>query len=336
MSSNIREVAKKAGLSHASVSRFLNGYKIKKENEEKIKKAIEELGFKESPIIKAMRTKKSMSIGVLVPGLIAPYFMEILQKIEKILFKYKYNLILCSYELDTDIFIDKVNLLTEKLIDGLIIFPAAKFKETKNLIHKIIKNKTPVVILDEFIESFQTDSIVVRNREASFRAVEYLINNNHKKIGIITGIKNAYVANERLQGCIDAFKAYGIEFDANYIKYGDYTSEGGVKCTKKLLKMENPPTAIFTLNFDMTMGAVLAINNSELSIYNDISLVGFDRYSLTDAISPALTLIEQPIENLANETVDLLLKRMKGDYNGFPSTIKLDAKLIIRDSVKKI
>ena len=100
--------------------------------------------------------------------------------------------------------------------------------------------------------------------------------------------------------------------------------------------MENPPTAIFTLNFDMTMGAVLAINNSELSIYNDISLVGFDRYSLTDAISPALTLIEQPIENLANETVDLLLKRMKGDYNGFPSTIKLDAKLIIRDSVKKI
>lgn len=329
MSSNVREVAKKAGVSVGSVSRFLNGYNIKEQTREKIQMAIDELGFKESLIIKAMRTKKSMTVGVLVSIYNSDYFMEIIRSLEKVFHNYKYNLILSSFENNEHLFNEKLDLLVERNTDGIIIFPSG-------IIKKPIDKNIPVVLIDELIPGFNTDAVVIDNRNVCFRAIEYLIQHNHRKIGIVTGKKNTYVSEERLQGCLDAFEIYHIPYDKKYMLAGDFTVQGGYIAAKKLLNMPYPPTAIFSNNLDMSLGAVLAIQEKNIKIPDDLSFFSFDKFLSTELIKPPLSLIEQPLDRIGQEAANLLIKRIHGDHSGYPQIITLNAKMIIRDSVRDL
>jgi LacI family transcriptional regulator len=336
MAVTVHDVAKHAGVAVGTVSRYLNGYKLLEENRLKIEQAIEELGFKENLIAKGLKRNRSMTIGVIIPQYRAVFFMVVTTFLEHILATKNYSLLLCNYENDLQLLQHKLRFAKERFVDGLILFPSYAGAETIPLLEEYVADNTPVIFVDQLLPGFETDTVIVDNAHASFRAVEKLILEGHKRIAIVNGYPNVYVYRERLRGYYDAMQTYDLPVDENWVKAGSFIGAGEYARIKQLFTSPEPPTAIYATNYHATIGTVIALHDLHLRIPEDVSLIGFDYFDPMDAIEPALTLVEQPIERIAETAAELMLRRIKGDYSDFPAMITLNTKMLIRDSVRPL
>jgi LacI family transcriptional regulator len=178
---------------------------------------------------------------------------------------------------------------------------------------------------------------MIDNAQASFRAVEKLILENHTRIAIVIGgDEDRYICQERLRGYYEAMHTYNLAVAPNWIVWGEFVDAGEYGKIQAVFESPNLPTAIYATTYYATIGTVITLHQLRLKIPEDISLIGFDHFEPIDAIEPPLTLVEQPTEKMAQTAAELLLKRIKGDYTDFPQTIILSTKMLIRDSVRKI
>ena len=230
----------------------------------------------------------------------------------------------------------KLLVLRGRFIDGVILFPLNKGVESKDILQEYLTDEIPEVLIDHPIPGVDTDTIIMDNANASFRAVEKLIHEHHHKIAIINGRKDSSVSQERLKGYYDAMRTYDININEQWVKWGEYNRIGAYTATKELCTSPEPPTALYVTGFYMTIGAIMALHELQFRIPDDISLIGFDRFEPSDAIEPPLTMIEQPIERIGQEAAHLILKRINGQYADFPTQLTLSTKMIIRDSVRTL
>lgn len=336
MAATIYDVAEKAGVSHGTVSRYLNGYKLREANRLKVEAAIQELKFQENIIAKGLKGNRSMTIAVLTPRFNAVFVMLIATVIDKIIAKENYSLIMCNFEDDEETLKDKLHFLKRRSIDGIIIFPEDKGIDSIPILEEFHNENIPVILINERIPGFETDHILVDGMNASFRAVEKLILENHTDIAIITGRQNSYLSQQRLKGYHEAMQAYNLDVKDDWIKWGNFKSIGGYRAVKELCASPHLPTAIYIVSYYMTIGAVMALHRLGLRIPDDISIFGFDHFEPADAIRPALTVIEHPVEKIAEQTAHLMLQRIRGDYADFPKTVTLNTTMVIRDSIRKL
>ncbi|HSP86814.1 MAG TPA: substrate-binding domain-containing protein, partial [Ignavibacteriaceae bacterium] len=220
-----------------------------------------------------------------------------------------------------------------KGIDGYIILPVGT---RYGHIQELLQNNKSVVILDRSIEELNADTIVIDNYLGSFKAVEHLIENGHTRIAIIKGLPNTYTTSERLRGYKDALKKYNIPLNENYVVGKDFRKENGYTETKSLLKLENPPSAIFTTSDLITLGTFEAIFEMKFNIPQDISIVAFDDIDFAPFLISPLTLIKQPREEMAETAVKFLIDDIKFKNKRERKKLILEPQLIIRDSVKKL
>lgn len=333
MKPTIRDVAHKAGVSVGTVSRYLNGLKLREYNRIKVEKAIKELNFKENIIAKGLKNNRSMTIGVVIGSLTDIFATSIVTALERTVERENYSIILCDYEDDVDRLKYKLQFLRDRSVDGLVLFPSIWPNKIINNVNDYLHNNIPVVIIDDDFPSLETDKIMVDNMNASFQAVERLIEMGHRKIGIINGSKDSYTSKERYKGYLNALKKYGISKESDLVKWGNYSNEGGYSATKEMLLSGNLPTAIYATNYYMTLGAMVAIQELNISVPHELSIIGFDRFPLSEVIKPALTVIEQPASKMGRLAGEIILKRLKGDYSDFPIYRQVPTKLLIRDSI---
>lgn len=327
----IKEVAKEAGVSIGTVSRYLNGYQLKKKNMENIRRVIKEIGYQENIIAKGLKNNQSLSIGVLINSLTDVFATSIVSSLENYLEKNNYSLLLCDYQNDEQRLEHKLEFLRSRSVDGVVTFHLEK---NLPILKKLRDEKVAIVAVDAPIKDFNSDAVLVDNYQASFNAVDKLYEMGHEKIGIIAGDTNRYIGKERLRGYTDSMKQKGI-FSEDLIVIGNYTKEGGYQGGIDLLK--NPDiTAIYATNYYMTLGAVQAILETEKKIPEDISLIGFDYFELSDIIQPKLTVVEQPIEEMGTMIGELILKAIREKETADYTRLDLPTKLLWRDSVKKI
>ena len=218
----------------------------------------------------------------------------------------------------------------------MILFPSNLAASSKEIIQKYLAKKIPIVLVDHTIPGVETDAVIIDNVNASFRAVEELIRYNHRRIAIINGRKDSLVSQERLQGYYNAMQTYGFPVQQEWLAWGEFTQTGGYHAVKALMALPERPTAIYVTNYSMTVGAVLALQEKHIAIPEQISLVGFDRFESVEIIEPTLTMVEQPLNLIAQNAADLILKRIRGEYSDFATTVKLNTKMIIGHSVKNI
>ncbi len=335
MSITVHDVARKANVSVGTVSRYLNGYRLREKNRQRVAQAIRELGFKGNIMARGLKQRRSMAIALVTPDFDV-FATSITTAIEQILEQENYSLIICDYQGDKEKLKRKLLFLRERFIDGVILFPSHLALPSKEILQKYISRKIPLVLVDHLIPGFETDAVVIDNINASFRAVEELIRHNHQRIAIINGRKDSLVSQERLQGYYNAMQTYGLPVKDEWVTWGDFSQIGGYRAVKVLYTMPEPPTAIYATNYTMTVGAILALHELHQHIPDDISLVGFDRFESIDLIEPTLTLIEQPIQLIAQNVVQLMMKRIGHEYTDFASTIKLNTRMVIGNSVKNI
>ena len=333
ISATIKDVAKYTSLSIATISKYINGGNVLDENKIKIKEAIKILDYKVNVMARGLKTNKTMTIGILIPSFVNQFFMEIVSNIENILLKNGYSALICDYREDVELEKLKLEFLLGKSVDGLILMPSG---EDDEIIKEVSKKDIPVVIIDRALKEVICDTVLVDNMNASYDAVEQLITRGHRKIAIITGPQNIYTASERLKGYIRVHEDYSIPIDENLVKYGDYKMSGGYDHLKELLEMQNPPTAVFVTNYEMTLGAIMAINEINIVIPDQLSIIGFDSLELTKIVKPSLSLVVQPLKLIGETAGEIIIKRLKGDFISFPEMHRLKTKLIMGESVKKI
>ena len=309
MAATMKDIARRTGLGLATISSYFNGGNVREKNRIKIEEAIEELHYEVNEVARGLKTNATRTIGVVIPELDQIFCTQIIIGIEDILRSHGYATIVCDCRTDKKREKDAVDFLMRKRVDGIISMPV---DETGAHLKSFHKTGKPVVLIDRKIPGISSDCVLVDNETAAETAVGMLADQNHEKIGLIGGPDEVFTARQRMLGYMKALKDHGIAVDEKLICHGDYTIQGGVQAVEELVK-ENPDmTAVFVTNYEMTMGAVIGLNEMGVSMPEEISLVGFDNLPFARACRPALTIVSQPTEKIARETAQIMLERLEG------------------------
>lgn len=334
IATTIKDVAKATGLSIATISKFINGGNVLDNNKVLIENAIKELGFKVNEIARGLKTNKTMTIGVLIPDLKNVFCTTIVSIIENILIQNGYSTIICDYKQNSELEKMKFDFLVNKKVDGIITIPydGSDAQGIQDLLNKNI----PVVLIDRAIKGISCDTVLVDNLNASYDSVEQLIVKGHKRIGIICGPENIFTAGERLKGYIRVHEDYSMKIDDSLIKKGDYEIESGYSLLNELIDSDTPPTAVFVTNYEMTLGAIMAVNERNIKMPDELSFIGFDNLQMAKIVKPTLSIVVQPMELIGETAANILLRRLKGDMSNFPTMFRLKTELMIRDSIREL
>lgn len=336
MGVTLRDISNYTGVSLGTVSRYLNGESVREKTREKLEAAIKELGYKENIVSKARRTGTSMTIAVVLSVLNAEFFMNIVEALDNELGKHMFSILLCNFHKNPEYLKERLEDLRNRTIDGVVFFPSGLEGDIADEMRMFLDAKIPVVVIDEFVHGLSSDAVVVDNRHSTFRATEYLIQQGHRRIGFLTGREESFVAKDRTQGCRDAFEAYDLPWNEHLVRRADFDINISRKMFNELMALPEPPTAVFPTSYDMTMGAILSVVNKSIHLPGDLSLFGYDRFSGTDAFSPKLSLVEQPTAKIGRTAAQILIRRIRGDWQDFPKVVELKTKMVIRDSVRDI
>jgi DNA-binding LacI/PurR family transcriptional regulator len=312
----IKDVARAAGVSHGTVSRYLNGYAVNEDRKASIAQAIAELGYKVNLNARGLKSSKSHTVGILVRSLVDFFDTSIVTYIEDLLESNDYGAIICDYSCDEARFASKLEFLIDRAVDGIVLFP---FFTELSVYAKLVESRIPVVLVDSDVPGFVADKVFSDNEHAAFKAVERLIKLGHRDIAIINELADSnIVARDRLSGYYKALERHDVPIVNDYISIGSFRVQCGYDATVRLLKLGNRPTAVFPANYYMAIGAVAAIHDFGLKIPEDISVISFDYFERYDLANTPLTCVVQPTERIGKEASALLLRRMKNDYSDFP------------------
>jgi len=324
-------------LSLATISKYLNGGNVREENRKSIDEAVEALGYRVNRNARSLKTNRTMTVGVVMPTLSVPFFGSVISALDRTLREAGYTSFVCSYDFDRDLELEKLRVLCNNNVDGIVLVAQHVSAQELNEIRSSRGSEMPMVLVDRTIPGFVCDSIVIDNLNATYNAVEQLINAGHRLIGIIVGPQDISTANERMVGYRRALEDYGIEpqtgqytkdgMSEALIQIGRYDFESGYRQFNSFMDMEHPPTALCVTNYDMTMGAVTAAHERNVILGKDIGFVGFDAVDLCRIVSPPLSIVEQPTDLMGQKAGEVLLKRMAGEALPHPQVIRLKSYL---------
>lgn len=338
MGVTIKDIARLANVSVTTVSRVINNKSegVSAETRQKILQLVEELGYKPNAIARGLVTKKTKTIGLIVPDISNPFFPDIARGVEDGAHIYGYNVFLCNTDDDLEKEIEYINALNEKYVDG-IIFTGTGSISSSNFRHimELIKSGIPVVMMDRRIDSDEIYGVFVDNFEGGYLAARHLVELGHRKIACITGPLKVKNARERLEGYKKALSESGIEIDERLIYEGDYKMAGGMVGMEKLLKENEEITAVFTCNDLMAYGAYKTIRSLGRRIPDDISVVGFDDIQLSQIVEPSLTTVKQPSYDMGLAAARMLIKLVEGKKVK-ERVMVFKPQLVVRRSTKKV
>ena len=336
--STIKDVSKYTGLSLATISKYLNGGNVREENRRSIDQAVEALGYRVNRNARSLKTNRTMTVGVVMPTLSVPFFGSVISSLDQTLRGAGYTSFVCSYDFDRDLELEKLRVLCNNNVDGIVLAAQYVSAAELNEIRNARGSEMPIVLVDRMITGFVCDSIVIDNLNATYGAVEQLINAGHRKIGIIVGPLDISTANERMTGYRRALEDYGITSASgadsvpdgepgSMIQFGKYDFESGYRLFNHFMDLAEPPSALCVTNYDMTLGAATAAHERNIILGRDIGFVGFDAVDLCRIVTPPLSIVEQPAELMGQKAGEVLLKRMSGEALPYPQVIRLKSHL---------
>jgi len=329
MATNIRDVAKAAGVSVATVSKVLNGYTtVNRLTKEKVLHHVKELQFRPNLAARSLVGRRSMTIGMfLTAGLAHPFFARILTGMEEALKAKGYDLIYLA-QLSWNKDYSFVRHCQSRNVEGVVVFG---FQHDDMDFGELIESGIPTVFIDLDIQEGRAGYISSDNRESVIDAVSYLAELRHRRIAFLSGNKESYANGRRFEGYRAGLDAQGLPYRDEYVAAGDYTRETGYKAMNELLRLPEPPTAVICCSDMSAIGAMDAIRDAGLSVPDDISVIGFDDIEMAAYVRPALTTVRQDMAAIGRRAVELLDGLINDEELPAPQEI-LPTELVIRDS----
>ncbi|MBM0103430.1 LacI family DNA-binding transcriptional regulator [Steroidobacter sp. S1-65] len=326
---SIRQVARQAGVSIATVSRALTTPdKVSDKTLKKVLAQVERSRYKPNLLARNFRSKRAFSVVVLVPNIANPFFAEIIRGIEQVAQQHGYAVLLGDTEGREDREAYYVGLVETRQADGLIQLHPRLPKAARGANGGL---EIPLVNACEYIEDAPCPRVGIDNAAAAREMTKYLLDLGHRRIGVVLGPDSSPLTSDRLRGYKLALRAAKIAADDALIAQGDFTMSSGSAAAERLFKAKQPPTAVFCFNDEMALGAIRFLKSTGRSVPQDVSVVGFDDIEFASFCDPPLTTIEQPTREIGNKAMSLLFEMLNGGKLE-PAMHTLPIKLIVRDS----
>lgn len=331
MAASIKDVAREAGVSIATVSRVINNVNVVNEDtKKKVNEAIDKLHYSPNIVAQSLKTQRSRSIGILVPDISSQVYPEIVRGAEDVANMYDYSIILCNSDFDIAKEKKYIKVMKEKMVDGLIYMSSSLDPEILEYINDI---NMKTVLVESTEDEKTLPSVTIDNRQAAHEAVKLLIDRGHHQIAYI-GIKkerrNAWA--KRYDGYVDALKEAGLPVDENLCFYGDLKAPTGYKGINTILET-NKIDAVFCGSDEIAMGVINGLRDKGLNVPEDVSVMGFNDIYEASIFYPKITTVAQPLYDMGSVAMRILVKKLRNEP-GDQEHFVLPYQIIERDSVK--
>lgn len=313
MKVTIKDIARLAEVSTATVSKVVNGkdQKISSATRERVMRIIEEVGYVPNRIASSMVTKRTKTIGLIIPDIANPFFPELARGVEDLANKEGYTLILCNSDNNLEKEDAYIDMLQEKMVDGIIFTASSSRTEVSSALNKV---RIPVITVDRDIDGLKSQKqIVVNNEEGAFDAVSHMIECGYKKILHISGPMTSKPAQQRYSGYLRALESHKIKPDTNHLISGTYTGEWGFNAVQELITKDIKFDGIFCGNDLIALGALKALHSNNIDVPHKVGLVGYDDIYMAQMVSPELTTVKQPNYEMGYQAAEMLVSMIHGE-----------------------
>ena len=334
---SIKEVARLAGVSIATVSRCLNNpEKVREKTRLKVQEAVVKTGYSPNTLAQQFRRGRTNMVMVVLPSIGDPFFTEVIHGIREAARTKGYSIILNETQFNTMTADEIGAIMVSKQVDGIILLASMSPFGTEVLSTRSHR-ALPIVVGCETIspELSQFPGVHIDNIAAAREATNYLISSGHTRIGFVNGLDTSLLTKDREYGYREAMHQTGLEVENGWVVEGGLTLEGSVRATRKLLNHPQPPTAIFCANDEMAIGCIHEIKSNGLSVPEDISVIGFDDIRYAEVQDPPLTTVYQPAEEIGERVMYRLYKEIEEGASVNPEPEIVPHKLIVRQSVSR-
>lgn len=332
----ISDVARQAGVSQTTVSHALSGKRpVAPQTQARIAQVIKDLNFRPSALARSLRIQHTQTIALVIPDITNPFYPTLARGLQDTLIQKGYYVFICNTESALE---QEITFLTEAIsrrVDGIVL---ASHYDRSSILREFIDKKIPLVSLEYSINLSNVDTVSSDDYQGVKHAIEYLLKKGHRRIGMIGSSQQHPTYEIRKAGYRDALLAAGITYDETIVVQKDFTRNGGMEATQTLLKrfvgskQAQRPTAIFCANDMVAIGSMDAIREQNLSIPDDIAVVGYDDIEASALIHPALTTVLNPAYKIGQAIGELLLERMRGTYQGPSRHITIPYQFMQRES----
>ncbi|MCA1570125.1 MAG: LacI family transcriptional regulator [Chloroflexi bacterium] len=323
-------VAARAGVSVATVSRALSGEGkgVSALVLERVMLAADEIGYHQNNLARNMRAGASRVFGLVISDVGNPFFTAVVRGAEDVAQRHGYSLVLSNTDENPQREAASLDVMAAERSAGVIV---ATTNQVEDSIRKLVAVGIPIVAIDRRIERLRTDAVVVDNDSAAHEAVGHLIQLGHRRIAMISGPEGVSTGRERSAGYRRALRDHRLEQPPELLRQSNFRESGGYQNAMALLDLEDPPTAIFSVNNLTTLGVLRALRERELRLPSEMSLVGFDDIPTGELLDPPLTVVQQPTYQLGARAAELLIRRLD-DPSAPVQEILLAARLVVRGS----
>lgn len=333
MTVTIYDVAREANVSMATVSRVVNGNQnVKPATRQKVLAVIERLDYRPNAVARGLASKKTKTVGVIIPDISNVFYAELVRGIEDIATMYRYNIILTNSDQQPQKEAQLLSTLLSKQVDGVVLMSD---QLSDGLRDEMKRSSIPIVLAGTLDQATDTPSVNIEYHQAAVQAVERLIQNGHERIAYVTGsLKSSINRLHKLTGYEKALDAANLEVDSDLIVEVDNTYEEGIRGFNQLQGLKNPPTAYFAGNDEIAIGILQGAKDANLDVPGDIEIISFEDSKLTRMVRPQLTSIAMPLYDIGAVSMRLLTKFMNNEKVEENSVI-LPYRLEERQSVKQ-
>ncbi|HZQ04166.1 MAG TPA: LacI family DNA-binding transcriptional regulator [Gaiellaceae bacterium] len=327
----IKDVARSAGVSAMTVSRVINrSERVSPETRRRVEAAIEQLGFVPSRLARGLSRQRTGAIAVIVPDVANPFFTLIVRGVEDVARRSGYRVILCDTRADLAIEREVIEEMMAHRVEGIVIAPVSD--RSRAHLRRLQEFGVPFVLIDRLVPGIDCDVVLGDSVGGARILVEHLIGLGHRRIGFIVESDEVSTARDRRRGYEEALATAGIPLDPTLVVRASVDPAGGRKGMARLLAGEPRPTAVFTVNNLVALGAIEAVRAAGLEVPDDVALVCFDDIEYASRLYPFLTVMMQPAETFGTLGAQLLLERIGDGARPSRRTVVLPGEFVVRRS----
>jgi len=331
MTVTIYDVAREANVSMATVSRVVNGNpNVKPTTRKKVLATIEQLGYRPNAVARGLASKKTTTIGAIIPDISNIFFSELARGIEDIATMYKYNIILSSSDQNKDKELELINTMLEKQVDG-ILFMGGNI--TEEHVHQFQTSSVPVVLASTYDPTDTIPSVNIDYELAAYEATKSLIDKTNKQPALVGSESDTSVNILKTNGYLRALKEADIEPNEDYLYKSSYAYSTGIEAMEHFLKLDERPASVFVMYDEIALGVIHGAQDNGLQVPEDIEVFGFDNIRMASMVRPKLTTVVQPTYDIGAVGMRLLTKYMN-DEEVDEKNVVLPHRMEFRDSTK--
>lgn len=324
-----KDIQRLTGLSLATISKYYSGGNVRAENRAAIERAASELDYRVNTVASNLRSGRSGTVGVLLPSLANAFHMSIIDGVERDLRAQGISVVVTSTAGESPEQ-RSVDLLLGRMVDAIVAVPDT---DVVPGLRDAIAAGVPVVCVDWKALDLDSDQVTLDNGGAGRLAAQLLLDHGHRRIALIGGPDTVSTMHDRAVGFVESLLDAGSRPLPEDLLSGPLTIEHGHRAMRTILAQRTRPTAVFTVNYELTVGALIALNESGLRLGRDVSMVGFDNTDIARIANPRLTVIAQPVDDIARAVADIVRIRLAGEAGTAPITRSLSAALVSGTSV---